>query len=184
MGRPRLYTDDQRREKRRLKYLAWRAKNLERSREIGRNCEKRRNDAKAIAAGRVPGAVGRPITVPIEKKRADRAARTKRYYYEDIEHGRALGAARARNRRARIREVGGTHTAEDIAALIAKQKGNCTFCLQRLGNGKYDVDHHVPLALGGSNDPSNLHVMHQRCNRMKHTMHPIEFALRNGMLCW
>lgn len=98
MGRPRLYTDDERREKRRLKFEKWRANNLEKARQITRDCEKRRNDAKAIAAGRVPGQIGRPKPKPIsdEERRAKQNRRIKRWYAQNKKRAQAIGATAAR----------------------------------------------------------------------------------------
>lgn len=177
-------TPEELREMRRLKTAKWRAANPERYREIIRRSMKKTNDAKAVAAGRVPGQLGTPVRTPIEVQRKKRAGRTMRYYYEDIEKGRALGATNARNRRARIKQVGGTHTAADVSYLRALQKDKCAFCLLSLGDQTPDVDHYVPLALGGTNERSNLRILHATCNRMKSAKHPAEFGLQHGLLCW
>ena len=59
-----------------------------------------------------------------------------------------------RNRRARKKAIGGTHTAEDIQDIHRLQKGKCAICRKKLGD-KYDVDHVIPIAKGGSNARTN-----------------------------
>lgn len=57
-------------------------------------------------------------------------------------------------------------------------------CLKPLIKNKFHVDHHMPLVLGGSNDRSNLRLLHQKCNLSKGARDPAEHALQNGLLCW
>lgn len=184
-GRPRVFTEAEQREKRRIRSAKQRADNPDRIREINRNSMKRANDAKAIAEGREPGKKGRPATpITAEAKRAKQNTRVKRYYASNIEVCREIGSRAARTRRARIKGSGGTHTAADIADLMEKQKGKCTWCLQRFGKVKPHVDHRVPLALGGSNDKGNLQLLHPTCNLQKLATHPLDHGLRSGLLCW
>ncbi len=91
--------------------------------------------------------------------------------------------ARVRNRRARLRQAKGSHTAGDIEHLFKLQRGRCAhpWCGASLKSG-YHVDHIEALALGGSNDPSNLQLLCAPCNRAKHTKSPITLANRNGFL--
>jgi len=93
-------TEDDLREKRRVKGAAWRAANRERAREIGREAAKRANAAKAIADGREPGVIGRPARVPPEVKRARKTLRAKELYHEKLDESRARAAKAARRRRA------------------------------------------------------------------------------------
>ena len=181
---PKL-TEAERRENRRLNNQKWKDKNPEKWLEIKRRSMKKSNDAKAIAAGFTPGVIGRrakPITP--EQKRAKQNARVKKYYHAHKETSRAGGAAAARNRRARLKKVGGTHTAADIAKLRSLQKDNCTWCLQPLGDKTPHVDHHIPLSKGGSNDVRNLHLMHSTCNLKKLYHDPVEYGLRHNLLAW
>ncbi len=55
LGAPKQFTDDELREKRRVKDEAWRAAHLDRAREINRESARRTAAARAIAAGREPG---------------------------------------------------------------------------------------------------------------------------------
>lgn len=93
---------------------------------------------------------------------------------------------RSQNRRARHAAAAGRHTQKDILELLERQASKCGTCKKRFckKNGKlqYHVDHVMPLARGGSNDPSNLQLLCPPCNRKKQALHPDEWAKRNGKL--
>jgi 5-methylcytosine-specific restriction endonuclease McrA len=97
-----------------------------------------------------------------ERYRANNANRYPKYYTEHREEYRAW----VRNRRARQRQAPGKHTPADIEHLYDQQQGKCAYCQCSLQNG-YHVDHIVPLARGGSNDPSNLALACASCNKSK-----------------
>lgn len=46
----------------------------------------------------------------------------------------------------------------------------------------YHVDHIQPLALGGSNDKTNLQLLCPTCNTKKSAKHPIDFMQSRGLL--
>ncbi|MCK8788014.1 HNH endonuclease, partial [Roseomonas sp. NAR14] len=56
--------------------------------------------------------------------------------------------------------------------------------ITHFGSATPHVDHYVPLALGGSNDRSNLRLLHAACNLSKGARHPIEHGRSLGLLCW
>lgn len=80
-------------------------------------------------------------------------------------------------RRAQKNGANGSHTREDILALFFEQNGKCGLCDTALDADKYHVDHWKPLSKGGSNDKSNLKLLHPKCNLMKHTKLPEELKL-------
>ncbi len=90
------------------------------------------------------------------------------------------GKARQAKRRSK---VGGTWTIADIMRLLELQRHKCahTFCRASLKGG-YHIDHIMPLALGGSNAPSNLQLLCAPCNLSKSARHPIDFAQMKGLL--
>lgn len=51
--------------------------------------------------------------------------------------------------------------------IVAKSKGICAACGATSQTRPLDVDHIVPVNVGGTNDPSNLQVLCSRCNREK-----------------
>lgn len=87
----------------------------------------------------------------------------------------------SRNRRARVVGAEGSHTADDINDIHARQKYKCAECGVSTMKKKH-IDHIMPLALGGSNWPSNLQILCPFCNDSKGAKHPIEWAARKGRL--
>lgn len=94
-------------------------------------------------------------------------------------------AVHSRNRRSRSKNACGSHSIDDVKAILDFQRGLCANCHTKLfmsGNKKYHVDHINPLAKGGSNDRDNLQCLCQSCNLRKHAKDPIEWAKENGRL--
>jgi 5-methylcytosine-specific restriction endonuclease McrA len=84
-------------------------------------------------------------------------------------------AAHSRTRHARKNNAPGKHTAADVAAQYARQRGRCFWCRAKVGDD-YHVDHVIPLVLGGSNGPENIVVTCKHCNLSKRGQHPMDFA--------
>lgn len=85
---------------------------------------------------------------------------------------------RNQNRRALRVAVGGTLSKGLASRLYVEQKGLCACCAQPL-NGRYHMDHIMPLSLGGANADSNIQLLLPRCNVQKKDKHPDVFkALR------
>jgi len=84
-------------------------------------------------------------------------------------------------RRAKERNAGGSHTAQDIKWILRAQRGKCAYCREKFGD-KYHVDHIVALSKGGSNDRSNIQLTCKSCNLRKHAKDPIDYAQSIGML--
>ncbi len=85
------------------------------------------------------------------------------------------------HRRAKMSGANGKHTASDIRRIHAKQGYKCACCGVDTKT-KYHVDHIMPLALGGSNDPLNLQILCQLCNTQKSWRHPVDFMQAKGFL--
>ena len=53
-------------------------------------------------------------------------------------------------------------------SLFLKRKGTCGACTQKIEAGKaWDIDHILPLALGGTNEPHNLQILYKPWHRSK-----------------
>lgn len=88
-----------------------------------------------------------------------------------------------RRRRARLRRSDGSHTADDVAYILKRQQYKCAECgCSVKKRDSRQVDHIMPLILGGSNNPSNLQVLCSTCNKKKGGKHPIDFANERGRL--
>lgn len=52
--------------------------------------------------------------------------------------------------------------------LFLKRKGTCASCYIKIDAGKaWDIDHILPLALGGTNEPENLQILCKPCHQSK-----------------
>ena len=94
-------------------------------------------------------------------------------------------AANCRNRRARLRNAPGSHTAADVRSIFENQRGLCANCHAKLfksGKNKFHADHIIPLAKGGSNWPDNIQCLCPTCNLSKNAKDPIAWAQQNGRL--
>lgn len=81
----------------------------------------------------------------------------------------------SQNNRARRCGAEGTFTPADIKSLLKTQHGVCLNCqamLIKRGEGKFHIDHIMPIALGGSNWPDNLQLLCPPCNLSKSDKHP------------
>lgn len=68
-----------------------------------------------------------------------------------------------------------------VAALYLAQEGRCAYCDVHLTD-EFHVDHRLPIARGGTDDPANLCCACQRCNLAKHTKTPEEFLVSEAFL--
>jgi len=84
-------------------------------------------------------------------------------------------------RRARKKNSNGQYTAADVAKIHFLQKYKCACCGIETKN-KFHVDHIMPLARGGSNDPLNLQILCPTCNQQKSSKHSIDFMQEKGFL--
>lgn len=60
--------------------------------------------------------------------------------------------------------------------LYTAQLGKCFWCVRELGE-HWQVDHHIPRALGGSKGFTNLRALCISCNQRKGRLMPEEFAI-------
>ncbi len=65
----------------------------------------------------------------------------------------------------------------DIVRMLDQQQSRCWWCKKPILKA-YHADHRIPLAKGGSNDPSNIVLACPKCNFSKGAKLPEEFAGR------
>lgn len=87
----------------------------------------------------------------------------------------------ASKRRAKMRAIPGAFSHDDVGRIHKQQRGRCAGCRAKLGS-KFTRDHIIPLALGGTNFPSNIQLLCQPCNSSKNAKHPIKWAQDRGLL--
>jgi 5-methylcytosine-specific restriction endonuclease McrA len=80
-----------------------------------------------------------------------------------------------------MRRAAGTFSYSVIPFLKAQQKGKCPIC-RGLLTSLVEVDHIMPIALGGTNESSNLQLLCRSCNRSKGAKHPVDFMQSKGYL--
>lgn len=122
-----------------------------------------------------------PTVCSLCRKKEEGKRRRKREKERNPEKYKARQNAHKRNREARISGNGGRHTAKDILFLLDMQKCKCATCKVNIKNN-YNVDHVIPLALGGSNAKDNLQLLCPTCNRAKSAKHPVDFMQEIGFL--
>jgi hypothetical protein len=121
---------------------SWRALEKRQARRAKRQRAKRAEEWKAYTPPKRPG----------------RAAT-----YEDLLKKSRVLCARHRERE---RSAAGSYCQADLEAIRQRQDDRCRYCGKPL-NGKGSRDHIVPLAGGGSNDPSNLQWLCNLCSSFK-----------------
>lgn len=84
-------------------------------------------------------------------------------------------------RRARIKGASGSHTPEQLLALLSSQAGKCIYCRSAMGQ-KWTVDHINAISKGGSNDIANIQLLCLSCNQHKSAKNPLDFAREMGIL--
>lgn len=105
-----------------------------------------------------------------------------RYYERAKPYHLARAAEAGHARRALEKGCGGRHSAADLSNILKAQGHKCGYCRADLRKTKKHLDHIVPLALGGSNDRTNLQYLCAPCNLSKGAKDPIVFAQERGLL--
>lgn len=113
-----------------------------------------------------------------EHVKARMAANSARHHKENPD----LSRIKAQNRRAQMRENGGKLSRGLAQKLLALQGGKCACCQISFTDISYELDHIIPIALGGTNSDENIQLLCQPCNRAKSAKHPVDFMQSKGFL--
>lgn len=114
-----------------------------------------------------------------KEKHADRY---KAIQKEWRKNNKELIRANNRNRKSKLRNAEGSHTHKDVMGKYHAQGGMCAGCRKKVKYGEFHVDHIVPLALGGTNWPSNIQILCPSCNMSKGGRPPEHFYQKLGYL--
>jgi len=59
-------------------------------------------------------------------------------------------------------------------SLFLERNGSCASCNTKIAAGQaWDIDHILPIALGGTNESNNLQILCRTCHRLKTTQSDI-----------
>ena len=168
-------SEEERKEYMRLKTRAWVAANPERKRQAdaeyrAKNKDKIRESQRKWYQENKDKAA--------EKSRADYQANKDAYKErarKSLDRNREQVYVRIRARAVKKRET-------IKSTLLKAQNGRCAYCRSKLIDGKYHIDHIIPVRLGGGNDISNYQLACVPCNITKRAQDPIVFAQSLGRL--
>lgn len=86
------------------------------------------------------------------------------------------------NRAARIQANGGKLSKDLADRLMRHQCGLCINCRAKLSVTGYQLDHIVPVSLGGANVDENIQLLCPPCNLRKCAKDPVTWAQEHGRL--
>lgn len=66
-------------------------------------------------------------------------------------------------------------SAKDRLAIYRKTEGHCYLCGEFVDFDSFEVEHHMPISKGGTNDLDNLYCSCVTCNAIKRDIYPKEF---------
>jgi 5-methylcytosine-specific restriction endonuclease McrA len=160
------------------KALAYAAKYREENREkIKEKCAGKWSEWSAKYRAKNPDA-SRARTQAWKDANPERRKATQAAY---LQNNKPRHLINIQNRRARKIKAGGELSKGLGERLYFLQKGKCACCEKPLGD-KYELDHIIPLARGGSNTDDNIQLLTPTCNRQKGAKDPVQFMQARGKL--
>lgn len=151
----------------RAKQRAWRDANIERAREVQRKSRAKHRD---VINARLRADYYANHEVRLKAAREYREQnpdaireRNKRYCAQNPDE-MAKHRARRRARQAAVEHIDYTRT-----EIYERDEGRCRGCHKELENKPhgFQIDHIVPISLGGPDTPANVQLMCAKCNRAK-----------------
>lgn len=119
----------------------------------------------------------------VERKKEEIKKYKKKWAMENRE--KVLIGQRISVHKRRLQKVNtqdGTVNRDSVTGMLEIQKHKCLSCGTCLKTNKWELDHIMPLHLGGSHTIKNCQIICQSCNRKKAYKHPIDWAQQNGRL--
>jgi hypothetical protein len=101
----------------------------------------------------------------------------KEYKSKNIDKQKKWSATRV----AREIAAGGKPSKSIRLELLITQDYKCKYCSKDISNYN-EIDHRLPLFLGGTSDKSNLQMLCKKCNKQKSLNHPDIFEKSIGIL--
>ena len=90
------------------------------------------------------------------------------YYIDTDAEGMGKDRQEARTRRKKF-------SVKDRLAIYRKTEGHCYLCGEFVDFDSFEVEHHIPISKGGTNDLDNLYCSCTTCNAIKRDIYPQEF---------
>lgn len=154
----------------------WIAKNPDKKRESNRKDYAKSREAyiarakknKAANPAKAAASAHKRFVERFEETKVVRAERDRAWRANNPERVRELSEKRKGTREKHLPR--GT-----IARLMVSQNGQCVYCKVDIIS-KYQIDHIMPIALGGTHTEDNVQLLCPCCNRRKSDKHPAVFA--------
>ena len=168
----------------RAKVQAYRDENREHVRKLGRELYQKPHVKEYQRKYRAKHKERRNTLISewAKNNRGKRRESNQRWYYSDIERSRMVHLEKEHRRRAKKLNAEGSHTKEELAALLERQACRCAYCRADLRKVSKHADHIVPLSEGGSDAIENIQYLCAPCNLSKGAKDPYEFAQERGLL--
>lgn len=100
-------------------------------------------------------------------------------YRRNIQKHRSNNRLYLNQRRTTQAGNGGHFAKGDIDSIRRAQKNRCAYCRQKK---KLEIDHIIPVFLGGTSFPKNIQLLCRSCNAKKSKRHPLVYARTLGLL--
>lgn len=171
MGRKRLYSIEEARERQRQQMREWNLRHAQELREYHRVYQMKRQRFSPFRFWKRAWELI-ATTIEREAERAERRRihglkRDKRRSKQELAIHRA--AARAKQHLLQGGGKAGKGLTGFMYLQIRRQGFKCAYCVMPFEGNNFETDHKTPIGRGGTNDFGNLHFVCQSCNAAKGT---------------
>ena len=163
----RIYSDDERRERRSAASVAWQRENKDKyNARLRAWAEKNKGKIRSYGQAR----------------KESKSVYDREYRAKNVERLRDIRAVNSHKRRVKTKDQIGTVDKDIRKKLALAQRWKCAACLCSLRTVKAELDHITPIARGGAHDNKNLQLLCPYCNRSKGAKIPEDFMRQRGFL--